>query len=90
MRRLSIGFRLLLLVGFLLLVMLAGNFYFVSTLHDSSATALGTDRILQQIQTLDGVRDAFGQLRYWKADHAVTLMAASERNAAAVRSSRMW
>src|ERR1700722_7401583 len=85
MRRLSIGFRLLLLIGSLLLVMLGGNFYFINTLRDTSANALRTDRILQQIQTLDALRDAFGQLRYWKADHAVTLMVAADRNAAAAQ-----
>jgi signal transduction histidine kinase/DNA-binding response OmpR family regulator len=85
MRRLSIGFRLLLLVGSLLLVMLGGNFYFIKTLRESSNNTLRTDRILSQIETLDAVRDAFDQLRYWKADQAVTLLVLSDRNAAAAQ-----
>ena len=87
MRRLSIGFRLLLLVGSLLLVMLGGNFYFIGTLRESSANTLRTDRVLAQIQVLDTVRDAFDQLRYWKADEAVTLLVLSDRNAAAAQQS---
>ncbi len=85
LRRLSIGSRLLLLAGSLLVVMVGGNLYLTSALGEASANALRADRAVRQIEILDRVRDAFDQLRYWKADLAVSLLMLSDRNATAAR-----
>ena len=85
LKRLSIGSRLLLLSVTLLVLMAGSNFYLSATLRDASREALAADRIVQQIEVAYAVRAAFSDLRYWRADQALSLLMLSERNADAAR-----
>ncbi len=85
LRRLSISARLLILSVTLLLVIAASNFYLTGTLRQASHRALDADRVVSQIEIAHGVRVAFSDLRYWRADLAVSLLMLSERNADAAR-----
>ncbi len=85
MARLSIRTRLILLSGALLLFLLASNFYLNRKLAEN---ADGMDRaaaLLGMIEEANGAQIAFGEVRYWMTDLAVSLLAQSERNAAAAR-----
>jgi signal transduction histidine kinase/HAMP domain-containing protein len=83
--RLSINARLLILSASLLLVIAASNFYLTSTLRSASTKAVEADRTVSQMEVVDAVRGAFGDLRYWRADLAVSLLMLSQRNADAAR-----
>jgi signal transduction histidine kinase/HAMP domain-containing protein len=85
MARLTIGTRLILLSGALLLFLLASNFYLNRKLAEN---ADGMDRaatLLTLIGEANGAEISFGEMRYWLTDLAVSLLAQSERNAAAAR-----
>ena len=83
--RLSINARLLILSVSLLLVIAGSNLYLTSSLRDASAKAAEADRIVSQMQTAEAVSAAFDDLRYWRADLAVSLLMLSQRNADAAR-----
>jgi signal transduction histidine kinase/CheY-like chemotaxis protein/HAMP domain-containing protein len=85
LKRLSISARLLILSVTLLLVIAGSNLYLTGTLRQASHKALDADRVVSQIEIAHGVRVAFSDLRYWRADLAVSLLMLSERNADAAR-----
>src|SRR5689334_12429393 len=85
LRRLSISTRLLILSVTLLLVIAGSNLYLTAALRDGSNKALDADRVVSQIETAHAVRSAFSDLRYWRADLAVSLLMLSERNADSAR-----
>ncbi|HUC10425.1 MAG TPA: ATP-binding protein [Stellaceae bacterium] len=82
MARLSIRARLVVLSGALLLFLLASNFYLNQKLAEN---ADGMDRaadLLGEIEEANGAQIAFGEMRYWLTDLAVSMLALSQRNAA--------
>ena len=85
LKRISIGVRLLVLSLTLLVLIGGSNYYLSDTLRGASREALNVDRILRQIETANAVRAAFSDLRYWRADQALSLLMLSERNADAAR-----
>jgi signal transduction histidine kinase/CheY-like chemotaxis protein/HAMP domain-containing protein len=85
MSRLTIRARLLILSGVLLCMLIATNLYLTRTLAKNS-TAVATETELSGIiESANGARIAFGEMRYWLTDLAVSLLTPSERNAAAAR-----
>ena len=85
MSRLTIRARLVILSGVLLCMLIATNLYLMRTLAKNS-TAVATETELSSIIELaNGARIAFGEMRYWLTDLAVSLLTPSERSAAAAR-----
>jgi signal transduction histidine kinase/CheY-like chemotaxis protein/HAMP domain-containing protein len=85
MSRLTIRARLVILSGALLCVLIATNLYLMRTLAKNS-TAVATETELSSIiESANGARIAFGEMRYWLTDLAVSLLTPSERSAAAAR-----
>jgi signal transduction histidine kinase/CheY-like chemotaxis protein len=66
-------------------MLIATNLYLTRTLAKNS-TAVATETELSGIiESANGARIAFGEMRYWLTDLAVSLLTPSERNAAAAR-----
>src|SRR5882762_6787149 len=86
MARLTIRTRLILLSSALLFVFVATNVYLTRKLADNSAAVAEVADLIDVIQSANGARVAFGELRYWLTDLAVSLLTPSERSAAAARS----
>ena len=85
MSRLTIRARLVVLSGVLLCMLIATNLYLMRTLAKNS-TAVATETELSSIIELaNGARIAFGEMRYWLTDLAVSLLTPSERSAAEAR-----
>jgi signal transduction histidine kinase/CheY-like chemotaxis protein len=85
MSRLTIRARLVFLSGVLLCMLIATNLYLMRTLARNS-TAVATETELSSIiESANGARIAFGEMRYWLTDLAVSLLTPSERSAAAAR-----
>ena len=85
MSRLTIRARLIILSGVLLCMLIATNLYLIRTLAKNS-TAVATETELSGIiDSANGARIAFGEMRYWLTDLAVSLLTPSERSAAAAR-----
>ena len=85
MSRLTIRARLVILSGVLLCMLIATNLYLMRTLAKNS-TAVATETELSSIiESANGARIAFGEMRYWLTDLAVSLLTPSERSAAAAR-----
>ena len=85
MSRLTIRVRLVILSGVLLFMLIATNLYLMRTLANNS-TAVATETELSSIiESANGARIAFGEMRYWLTDLAVSLLTPSERSAAAAR-----
>jgi signal transduction histidine kinase/DNA-binding response OmpR family regulator len=86
MSRLTIRVRLIILSGVLLCMLVATNLYLTRKLaNDSTAVATETE-LSGVIESANSARIAFGEMRYWLTDLAVSLLTVSERNAAAARS----
>jgi signal transduction histidine kinase/CheY-like chemotaxis protein/HAMP domain-containing protein len=85
MSRLTIRARLVILSGALLCMLIATNLYLMRTLAKNS-TAVATETELSSIiDSANGARIAFGEMRYWLTDLAVSLLTPSERSAVAAR-----
>ena len=84
--RLTIRARLIILSGVLLCVLVATNLYLTSKLANNSAAVAKETELSGVIDSANSARIAFGEMRYWLTDLAVSLLTASERNAAAARS----
>lgn len=85
MSRLTIRARLIILSGVLLCMLIATNLYLMRTLAKNS-TAVATETELSSIiDSANGARIAFGEMRYWLTDLAVSLLTPSERSAVAAR-----
>jgi signal transduction histidine kinase/DNA-binding response OmpR family regulator/HAMP domain-containing protein len=85
MSRLTIRVRLIILSGALLCMLVATNLYLTRKLANNS-TAVATETELSGIiESANSASIAFGEMRYWLTDLAVSLLTASERNAAAAR-----
>jgi signal transduction histidine kinase/CheY-like chemotaxis protein/HAMP domain-containing protein len=85
MSRLTIRAKLILLSGALLCMLIATNLYLTRTLSKNSAAVTKETELSAVIETANGGRIAFGEMRYWLTDLAVSLLTPSERNAAAAR-----
>jgi signal transduction histidine kinase/DNA-binding response OmpR family regulator len=85
LNRLTIRARLILLSGVLLGVLVGTNLYLTRILANNSQAAARTSDLVDLIAVANDARIAFGEVRYWTADLAVSLLTASERNAAAAR-----
>jgi adenylate cyclase len=83
MARLTIRTRLILLSSVLLFVLVATNVYLTRKLTDNSVAVAKVADLVDVIESANGARVAFGELRYWLTDLAVSLLTLSERNAAA-------
>jgi signal transduction histidine kinase/DNA-binding response OmpR family regulator/HAMP domain-containing protein len=83
--RLTIRARLILLSTALLGVLVGTNLYLTRILSYNSQSAARTSDLVDLIAVANDARIAFGEVRYWTADLAVSLLTASERNATAAR-----
>jgi adenylate cyclase len=83
--RLTIRTRLILLSAALLGVLVGTNLYLTRVLSYNSQSAARTSDLVDLIAEANDARVAFGEVRYWTADLAVSLLTTSERNAATAR-----
>jgi adenylate cyclase len=86
MARLNIRTRIILLSSALLLVILGTNIYLTRKLANNSAAVAEVADLINVIESANGARVAFGELRYWLTDLAVSMLTLSERNAAEAQS----
>ena len=84
--RLTIRARLIILSGALLCMLVATNLYLTSKLANNSAAVAKETELSGIIDSANSARIAFGEMRYWLTDLAVSLLTPSERNAATARS----
>src|SRR5262249_16857438 len=68
-----------------LLVLIATNLYLTRALGENSAGMVKAAGLLRGIEQADSARIAFGEVRYWMTDLAVSQLTLSERNAASGR-----
>ena len=85
MAHLPIRARLILLSGALLLFLLATCIYLNQKLAENAAGMDKAANLIDLIEEADGAQIAFGEMRYWLTDLAVSLLTLSERNASAAR-----
>ena len=85
MTRLTIRTRLILLSSALLFVLIGTNFYLNRELAENSAGMVKAAELLGVIEEANSAQIAFGEMRYWMTDLAVSLLMLSERNAHAAR-----
>src|SRR5437868_261696 len=85
MSHLTIRAKLIFLSGALLCMLVATNLYLTRTLSKNSAAVANETELSAVIDRANGARIAFGEMRYWLTDLAVSLLTPSERNAAAAR-----
>jgi PAS domain S-box-containing protein len=85
MTRLSIFARLVLLAVVLLSVLVGSNLYLTRELHESAATLAEQGQVLALVKTANSTNKAFGDLKYWLADLAVSLLVRAEQKAAEAR-----
>ena len=85
MSRLTIRSRLIILSGALLCMLIATNLYLTNKLANSSAAVARETELSSIIESANSARIAFGEMRYWLTDLAVSLLTPSETNAAAAR-----
>jgi signal transduction histidine kinase/DNA-binding response OmpR family regulator len=78
---LSIRTRLVVLSITLVAITVGTNLFLSNALRNTSDAALQSDRLIRVIGATNDVRSAFGDLRYWMTDLAVSLLTLSERNA---------
>src|SRR5579863_10008985 len=67
-------------------MLVATNLYLTSKLANNTAAVAKETELNGIIDSANNVRIAFGEMRYWLTDLAVSLLTASERNANAARS----
>ena len=85
MGRLTIRARLMVLTALGLVVLIVTNAYLTQKLADNSAGMVKASELLGLIERANDAQLAFGELRYWMTDLAVSLLTLSEKNAAAAR-----
>src|SRR6201988_2185669 len=85
MARLTIRTRLMLLPCAGLFVLIATNAYLTKKLAENSAGMVTAAELLKSIEEANSTQIAFGELRYWMTDLAVSQLTMAERNAAAAR-----
>ncbi|WP_181703147.1 response regulator [Chthonobacter albigriseus] len=78
LRQTSIAARLIVLSVVLLLAMSGTSLYLLLTLERASATTAEAQRAAALLDTVNQVHVAFNDLRYWRADLAVSLLTLAE------------
>jgi signal transduction histidine kinase/CheY-like chemotaxis protein/HAMP domain-containing protein len=82
---LSIRIRLLILSSVLIAMVVASTYFLTSKLSDNSRAVTRNAELAELIDIAQGVRNAFGEYRYWLTDLAVSLLRQSEINANTAR-----
>jgi len=82
---LTIRTRLILLTSAGLLVIVVTNAYLTHALSENSGAMVEAAGLLKGIEHADSAQIAFGEVRYWMTDLAVSQLTLSERNAGAAR-----
>src|SRR5437660_1646119 len=85
MARLTIRTRLMLLTCAGLFALIATNAYLTKKIAENSAGMVTAAELLKSIEEANSAQIAFGELRYWMTDLAVSQLTMAERNAAAAR-----
>ncbi len=85
MARLTIRTRLIVLSSALLLALIGTNAYLNRILAENSAGMVKAAERLGVIEAANGAQIAFGEMRYWMTDLAVSMLMLSEHNADAAR-----
>jgi PAS domain S-box-containing protein len=85
MTRLSIFARLVLLAVVLLTALVGSTLYLTRELHENAATLVDQGEALALVKSANSTNKAFGDLKYWLADLAVSLLVRAEKEAAAAR-----
>src|SRR5215468_8609403 len=83
--RLTIRTRLVLLTCTGLFVLITTNAYLTKKLAENSAGMVTAADLLKSIEEANSAQIAFGELRYWMTDLAVSQLTMAERNAKAAR-----
>lgn len=81
----TIRSRIFLLSGVLLLALVATDFYLSRKLAENTAGAVETAKLLGVIEQANNAQIAFGEMRYWMTDLAVSLLTLSESKAKAAQ-----
>ena len=74
MARLTIRTRLIVLSSVLLLALIGTNFYLNRELAENSARMVKAAELLGVIEEANSAQIAFGEMRYWMTDLAVSLL----------------
>ncbi|MGF7160935.1 signal transduction histidine kinase/CheY-like chemotaxis protein/HAMP domain-containing protein [Rhodoligotrophos appendicifer] len=82
----SIAIRVAALSAFLLAALIITNVIVIRELNGTSARIAGATQLFEQLEAANGANTAFGNVRYWLTDLAVSLLTISERNATQARS----
>jgi len=85
MNKLSIVTRLVLLCAFLLGAMIASNLYLNRTIKNNASTLVEEAALISVMTAANGANRAFGDLKYWLTDLAVSLQMRSELEAESAR-----
>jgi signal transduction histidine kinase/HAMP domain-containing protein len=85
MQRLPIRARLILLCGVLLFFLFATNFYLNRKLAETAEGMATAVALLGSINAANDAQVAYGEMRYWLTDLAVSLLSTAEQNAATAR-----
>ena len=85
MKRFSILFRVVLLSAVLLVVLVGSDLYLGRQISDDRAIMLEQAELLATVTTAQAASTAFGELKYWLTDLAVSLLMQSERKAEEAR-----
>src|ERR1700726_1534095 len=72
--RVTIRARLILLSSALLIILVATNLYLTRKLSTNSAGMVETSELLRTIEQANNAQIAFGEVRYWMTDLAVSLL----------------
>jgi signal transduction histidine kinase/HAMP domain-containing protein len=83
--RVTIRARLILLSSALLIILVATNLYLTRKLSTNAAGMVETAELLRTIEQANNAQIAFGEVRYWMTDLAVSLLTLPEANAKAAR-----
>ncbi len=83
--RLTIRGRLIVLSSALLLVLIGTNGYLNRELAENSAEMVKAAQLLEVIEDANSAQIAFGEMRYWMTDLAVSMLMLSQHNATAAR-----
>jgi two-component system, NtrC family, sensor kinase len=81
--RVTIRARLILLSSALLIILVATNLYLTRKLSTNAAGMIEAAELLRTIEQANNAQIAFGEVRYWMADLAVSLLTLPETNAKA-------
>jgi signal transduction histidine kinase/DNA-binding response OmpR family regulator/HAMP domain-containing protein len=85
LRQRSIPLRIGAVSGLLLAALIATNLIAIRQLHESSNRIIAATNLFEHLETANSAATAFGNVRYWLTDLAVSLLTRSERSALEAR-----